>query len=113
MYNIYIISLEKKLLGGKMQRYGLIPGERYDGLSWEECRALEQTLMVAYHSLNRTKDMGNLGVNFVNGISILNNNKIIYYNAFKDYYDKYPDYFENQIQNEISNILEDMDCWWD
>lgn len=99
--------------GGKMQRYGLVRGDHYDGLTYEEARGLEQTLMVAYHTLNALRDSGNLNVNFINGVSKSKGNKDAYFDSAVDYYKKYPTYFENQIQNEISNIAEDMNLWWD
>lgn len=89
--------------GGVAKKYGLKRGTiKYDNMTKEVARGLEQTLMVYYHS---RKWMGENGFNKINGISPKNDNKDTYYNETVSY-------LENQIDNEYLNFIEEQGSWW-
>lgn len=58
--------------------------------------------MVSFYTRNWLNEDGH---NKINGISEKNKNR-------KKYYDETVSYFENQVDNEYLNILEDIGIWW-
>ncbi|MGN0496480.1 MAG: GIY-YIG nuclease family protein, partial [Lachnospiraceae bacterium] len=95
--------LQHKRNGGVMQKYGLKEGTlREDGLTYEQARGIEQTWMVWFHTRNWLSEGG---YNKINGISENNNNKQLYY-------DETVSFFENQVDNEYLNLLENIGMWW-
>lgn len=94
---------EHKSKGGVMQKYELKEKDRYDKLTYEVCRGLEQALMVYYHT---RKWFDGKGHNQVNGISNKNGKKELYYVDTIGY-------IENQRDNELLNLKEDiLGDWW-
>lgn len=86
-----------------MQKYELKEKDRYDKLTYEVCRGLEQALMVYYHT---RKWFDGKGHNQVNGISNKNGKKELYYVDTIGY-------IENQRDNELLNLKEDiLGDWW-
>ncbi len=75
---------------------GLVPGEKVSGLTYLQCRGLEQAGMM-YH-LTRESD-GQGGYNKVNGISLLNPRYSSYMNS-----GLYA-YMKNQAENEWLNLF--------
>lgn len=69
-------------------------------------------LLVLYHTGNFLKDSSIPFYNFVNGVGIKNGNKTAYYEAAKEYMEKYPSLFENFLEEEKNAIREDMGAWW-
>lgn len=104
---------EHKQPGGKMAQYGLHEGDVIlTGLTKEQARGLEQSLIVLYHTQNFLKDEKTKYYNFVNGVGLNNTNKTDYYNAAVDYMNKYPGMFENFVDEELNAIKEDIGSWW-
>ena len=95
-----------------MHDYNLNPGEKIEGLTKEEARGLEQTLIVLHHTLNNTKDLSKGVYNFVNGVGINGKNRVKYYNAAIEHMNKYPTMYENFVEEELNAIKEDMGNWW-
>ncbi len=77
-------------------------GGKIEHLTYAQSRALEQTLMVYYHSRNWLSENGN---NDINGISPKNKNKSKYFGALQDL-------LENEIDNELLCYTENMGLWW-
>lgn len=104
---------EHKQPSGKMAQYGLHEGDVIlTGLTKEQARGLEQSLIVLYHTQNFLKDEKTKYYNFVNGVGLNNTNKTDYYNAAVDYMNKYPSMFENFVNEELNAIKEDIGSWW-
>lgn len=97
---------------GKIRLYGLKPGPFISGLTKEQARGLEHSLMLLYHILNLKRDKSISYYNFINGVSINNKNRTIYYEAAKEYMNRYPSLFENFVEEEVNAIKEDMGAWW-
>lgn len=90
--------------GGVIYKYGLVRKDRYDNLSYEVSRGLEQQLMVFYHTRLWLKENG---VNKINGVGLHNKKAELYYSDTLSY-------LENQIDNELLSVREQMKYgnWW-
>ena len=87
---------------GVITKYSLKKDQRFDGLTYTECRGIEQSLMLYYHT-RLWKGEG--GYNKINGIAEKNPKKELYYQDTLTY-------FENQKDNEYLCILENLENWW-
>lgn len=87
---------------GVITKYKLFRGEKIENLTYAECRGIEQTLMIYYHS---RLWKGESGYNKINGIAEKNPKK-------EPYYQDTLTYFENQKDNEYLCILENLENWW-
>ncbi len=87
---------------GVITKYKLFRGEKIENLTYAECRGIEQTLMIYYHS---RLWKGESGYNKINGIAEKNPKKELYYQDTLTY-------FENQKDNEYLCILENLENWW-
>ena len=81
---------------------------RVDGLTWAECRGLEQVGMAFFHTINR----GNAINNQIRGVSPQNTSRTIYFDAAKAFWNlhgnAYDDfmpasYWANWTENEFLN----------
>lgn len=90
--------------GGVIQKYDLETRDRYDNLTYEVCRGLEQTLMVYHHTRNWLNEGG---YNKTNVISPTNPKGDLYCADTITY-------LVNQIDNEYLCSLEKMGPggWW-
>ena len=87
---------------GVITKYNLSPYNKFENLTYAECRGIEQTLMIYYHS---RLWKGESGYNKINGIAEKNPKKELYYQDTLTY-------FENQKDNEYLCILENLENWW-
>ena len=87
---------------GVITKYRLEENQRFDGLTYTECRGIEQSLMLYYHT---RLWKGESGYNKINGIAEKNPKKELYYQDTLTY-------FENQKDNEYLCILENLENWW-
>ena len=89
--------------GGVAKVNVLTPSKkRYNNLTYEQARGMEQTLMVYYHTRKWVEEEG---YNKINGISPKNMKREIYHEATVTY-------LENQIDNEYLNFKESLGSWW-
>ena len=99
--------------GGKIYEYDLYEGAFIlRGLTKEQARGLEQSLIVLFHTANFIKDPNIPYYNYINGISSINLNKSKYYYDSIEYMEKYPSMFENFKEEELNALKEDIGAWW-
>ncbi|MBQ4521837.1 MAG: RHS repeat-associated core domain-containing protein, partial [Lachnospiraceae bacterium] len=106
------IKAHKYNKNGKIRLYGLIPGPYISGLTKNEARGLEQTLIVLNHTLNSKKDQSIPYYNYVKGVAINARDRVSYYDDTIKYMNRYPSLFENFVEEELNAIKEDMSAWW-
>ena len=81
-------------------------GEIISNLTYAQSRALEQTLMVYYHTRNFVDD--EFGNSSINGVGKYGNNRKDYHHALSAIFD----YADNVLDNEWRNMKEDIGAWW-
>lgn len=80
-------------------------GSYVSNLTYAQSRALEQTLMVYYHTREWIGESGN---NSINGVGTGNKSREVYHDAYTEIYD----YLDNLVDNELLSIKEDISNWW-
>lgn len=107
---IYVGRVKTENYGSRMSYHasvGRAPAARIDGLTYEECRLVEQAGMVYFHTIGR----GEPYKNQIRGISPLNKSRYKYIEAglnltplrFKGQALFPPSYLENLTENELLN----------